>query len=521
MSTQHAAFWDNPESQGNTPVIRHAPDQHNYHLPDSDQLSHMRGSKVGRFATIPAANRDGTSKGFDPTVAGPVHVDPDAPDGGVIFDPNNVRKGDVNRAVNASQYAHQAFYALGTPAPLMGIGRNKLAGYGQHQSNGFDVDRGPNPHMPNTYVTPSAENGRQAEIPSFVANGYGPGLASAPQYRAQEEQALNPVPPLGQLPPLGPVQMAAPQPMQAPQPQQPQYATPGYFPPQQPQPQHYPPPQYAQPPQSYAPPPMDPAMQAMMAGMVGLQNTVAALAAQVQQGQRAPLPPTTGVSQNPLPVGRPPVPLSTMPVEMQQGRRGGRGQYDKDDRDDGDFEDTARPIRKQVKRNKQTQEIESEEDNSREERSLVSRRNRENEDEGRQTVRQVEEHNQEPEGVIYGFESLELPFVDGPIARKAKKKVIFEIPGAGNHMAQFHDVIVSKECVVLVYDTRYEEGTQYIPPELGEVVITVRAMGKDKNGKDAKSYKVSSMGFSYSFGVFDHIVLVKNEEEQVDYEDDK
>lgn len=509
MSTQHADFWDNPDSADNTPVIRHAPDTHNYHLPDSDQLSHMRGSKVGRFATIPAANKDGTSKGFDPTVAGPVHVDPDAPDGGVIFDPSNVRKGDVNRAVNLAQYAHQAFYALGTPAPLMGVGRKKLAGYGQHQNNGFDVDRGPNPHMPHTYVTPSAENGRQAEIPSFVANGYGPGQASAPQYRAQEEQALNPVPPLGQLPPLGPTQVPAPHMVPAPQPQ---YTTPAYLPPQQPQPHHYPPPQYPQPPQSYTPPPMDPNLQAMMQGMVGLQQTVAALANQVNQQRQ--LPPTTGLSPTPLPTARQQVSLSTQPVENRGGQK---SRYDKDDEG---FDNTARPIRKQVKRNKDTQEIEGEEETA-DDRSLVRRRAGVEDDGRRQTVREVEQSQQEPEGVIFGFESLELSFVDGPIARKAKRKVIFEIPGAGNHMAQFHDVIVSKECVVLVYDTRYEEGTQYIPPELGEMVITVRVLGKDKNGKDAKSYKVSSMGFSYSFGVFDHIVLVKNEEEQVDYEGDK
>lgn len=506
MST-HAAFWDNPESADNTPVIRHAPDAHNYHLPDYDQLSKMRGSKVGKFAIIPAANKDGTSKAFDPTVAGPVHVDPDAPDGGVIFDPAEVGKHDLNRAVNSSTYAHQAFYQLGTPAPLLGIGRNKQAAYYGHQQNAFDVDRGPNPHMPGTYVTPRAT---ELPAPAFVANGYGGGPAynNNPLYRAQEEQALNPVPSLNSLPPLGPTPMAGPAPMPAPQQPQPQYPYP------QPQPQQAPPGYYA-PPQAYAPPPMDPNLQAMMQGMVGLQQTVQALAQQINQ--RPPLmPPTTGMSENPLPKGRP-VGLSTQPVEDQRGARH-RGQPVDDDEYN---QESARPIRKQVTRSKQNQEIVDEEQDDTRDRSLVRRRHREEEEERPQTMRDVERHNAEPEGVIYGFESLDLPFVDGPIARKAKKRVVFEIPGAGNHMAQFHDVIVSKECVVLVYDTRYEEGTQYVPPELGEVVITVRVLGKDKNGKDSKSYKVCSMGFTYSFGVFDHIVLVKQDDETVDYDDDE
>ena len=512
MST-HAAFWDNPDAQDNTPVIRHAPDAHNYHLPDYDQLSKMRGSKVGKFAIIPAANKDGTSKAFDPTVAGPVHVDPDAPDGGVIFDPNEVRKQDLNRAVNQSTYAHQAFYQLGTPAPLLGIGRNKMAAFAGHHQNAFDVDRGPNPHMPNTYVTPRAA---ELPAPAFVANGYGGGPASHnPLYRAQEEQALNPVPPLNSLPPLGPAPVAGPAPLPAPQ--QPQYPQPqqAYQPP--PGQPGGPPPGYYAPPQAYAPPPMDPNLHAMMQGMVSMQQQIAALTGQL--AQRPPLmPPTTGMSDNPLPKGRP-VALSTQPVEETRGRR-----YQGQPVDDDEYnEESARPIRKQAVKGRPVEEDDEDEvKHEARDRSLVRRSRRDEDDEPRgQTIREVERHNAEPEGVIYGFESLELPFVDGPIGRKAKKRVVLEIPGAGNHMAQFHDVIVSKECVVLVYDTRYTEGTQYMPPELGETVITVRVLGKDKNGKDSKSYRVCSMGFNYSFGVFDHIVLVKQDEEPVDYDEEK
>lgn len=497
----HASFWDNPGSAGDSPVVRHAPDAHNYHLPDPEQVRSMRGSKVGRFAVIPAANHDGTSKGFDPTVAGPVHVDPDAPDGGVIFDPDTVRKRDVNDAVARSYYPHQAYYQLGKSAPELGIGRVKQAQQAQaaYTQNGFDVDHGPNPHMPGAYVTPSAQPGRLSEIPSFVANGYGGGPASYnPTYRAQEEQAVTPVPSFGAQPPA---QMPAPQPAENAQPQQ-------YAPQPQPQ-QHYqpppvqyaPPPQYHQAPQLYAPPPMDPNMQAMMQGIVALQQTVGALTQQVNA--RPQLPPTTGLSRSPLPVARPV--LGTQPVGYAEGGAAARRGPD-DDFDD----EAARPIRKQVKRNKQTQDVEDEEEAPRQ-----SRRARPEEPEERQTLREYHEADREPEGVIVGFETLNMKFVTGPMPHKAKRQVVFEIPGAGKHMARFHDVIESKECVVLVYDTRYEEGQQYEPPELDEVDIILHVP------QTKKTYTVRSMGFSFALGVLDCIVLVKQAAEKLDYDDDK
>lgn len=514
--SEHAAWWDNPDAQGDdSPVIRHAPDAHNYHVPDSEQMGKMprMRSRSGRFALIPAANRDGSSKGFDPTVAGPVHVDPDAPDGGVVFDPDSVRKSDVNRAVAHAVYPHQAYYQLGTAAPLLGVGTKKQAAYAAqaYAQNGFDVDTGRNPHMPNTYVTPSSssQTGRLSEVPTFVANGYGGGPASYnPTYRAQEEQAVNPVPPLNSLPPLGPSMVPGPQPVQTPQPMQqpPQHLAqaPQAYP--QPQPQ-YPQPQagYYAPPNPYQPPPLDPNMQAMMQGMVAMQQQMAALAQQVNRP--AVLPPTTGLSPVPLPTRAPQ--LTTQPVEQ------GRGRQPHPDSEDFDDE-AARPIRKQVKRNKTTQDIEAEEDTG---RSLVRRTVREHEQEEPQTVREYQEQDREPEGVIVGFESLGMKFVNGPLGNKPKKQVVFEIPGAGKHMARFHDVVDGGGCVVLIYDTRYEEGQQYVPPELDEnTPITLHI----KTGKDqVKTYKVGSMGLNYSCGVFDHIVMVKVGDQAVNYEADE
>lgn len=480
--TQQAAWWGDPsQSDKDGPVVRHAPDPTQYHYPDSDQLGKMRGSKVGRFAVVPAANNDGTSKGFDPTVAGPVHIDPDAPDGGVIFDPSTVRKSQINSVVEQVVYPHQAYYLLGQPA-----NRQKAAAAPAEFLNT------PAPvaasHRPGSYIVPHA-------------NGVG---RQFPTQFAQEEHHVQPVP----IPPLASLQMPAQvnrptdaQPYQAPMhpqggegmpPQQPQYQPP-------PAQYHQMPPQYAQPPayvnhgQYPALPPMDPNMQGMMHQMAGLQQAVAALLNNAQR-PAAPAP-------QPLPVGLPPVatvpgqrpaqPRRTVPVETNE--------YD---------EDAARPIRKQVRRNKETQEIEEVEDDP---RSLI-RRSQEDDDRPQTTRDVAAARRGEPEAIIAGFETLDLKFVVGPLPLKAKRQVVFEIPGAGRQMARFHDVVVSKACIVLVYDTRYEDGNQYEPPETLDAPMTLHVTSLKK------AFRVSSMGLNYSLGVFDHIVLVRHPDDQVELE---
>ncbi len=99
---------------------------------------------------------------------------------------------------------------------------------------------------------------------------------------------------------------------------------------------------------------------------------------------------------------------------------------------------------------------------------------------------------------------------------------MWEIPQAGKHLTRFHDVIVSKNNVALIYDTRYEEGTQYEPPELDDVAFDIHLEGKDAKGKKSTStYNVSAMGFSFSMGVFDVIVLVRNHAGPVDPHDEE
>lgn len=453
-----ASWWDNPtKAGGDSPVVRHAPDDDQYHVPDSDMMGKMRGARPGRFAIIPAANPDGTSKAFDPTVAGPVHVDPNAPDGGVIFDPEAVRKSDVSRAVSSAKYPHQAYYQLGTPPQLLGREYTVQPPEAQPRTN--------NVLPPGAYLAPAAAtDGRQA-APQPVAQPV-PYQAPAPQpVKTAQEEPVSPTP--------------MPQP--APVPQFPNQS----YPPAMPYP--YPPP--------------DPNVQLLMRGMADLSAVVGGLVA----AQRTPPPPaTTGLSPNPLPVGPPPQ-LATLPVELR-----GRARHGADDYSD----ESARPIRRRAPRRDEGDEPPQAQPQQTQARD---------QDEPPQTLAAYRADQVQGEDVIVGFEALRIPCVKGPLAVKPKKQVVWHYPTAGTHMTRFHDVIVAKENIVLVYDTRYEDGQQYLPPVMDDAKFKITvgrpdaAAGGKKN--QPQDYVVSSMGFTWSWGVFDVICLVRHHDEEVGYTD--
>ena len=478
----HASFWDNPGQGDDTPVIRHAPDTQNYHYPDWDQLSKMRGSKVGAFAVIPAANNDGTSKGFDADEPGVVHVDPDAPDGGAIVDLAQVSQRDMNTALAQSVYPHQVFYRLGMPALLYKQG-------GAYERPSVPEPPRVNPVLPNTYVVPkAADNGVQMPIGGMTpVPGYNPQFA-----HAQEEPSVIPNQ-LGQPPQLQIPQQSA-QPVATPAPPQ-QMAQPMAQPVQ---PQMHP--QYA----GY-PPPMDPQMQSML---LQLTQTVQGLSAQVQQMQHQKQAEVGGLVRVPqlasVPVGRPhnamAVPLNVYPIG--QGPKNKRRRQDDDD-DDGVFQDDSVPIGQRPDHDLNAPPQSN---------SMVRREQRQ------QRLRDYQQAQSEEElgptdAFITGFETLKMPFVTGPLPHKAKHQVFFEFEGIGKQSARYHDVIESDHCVALVYDTRYEDGTQYLPPDLGDKQIRLHVPHLKK------TFTVSSMGFTYACGVLDHIVLVKHDEEALDIGD--
>lgn len=429
-------------------VVAHTPDETQYHYPDNSQTSHMRGG-IGAGVIIPRANDDGTSKGFDGRVAGTVHVDPEAPDGGTIVDLTQLSQGKLREAFRQSEMPHQVYYALGQSPHA----------FKQNQSRSMaqaPVSSTPrsNPHVPTgTYVVPSSSaDGTQQFNQAF-----------------QEIRPVTPVPPLQRQSDAAPAYTPAPvteaRPVVSPAP---------YSPPQQyaPQPtQEYVPqqPQWGQQPPQYAPAPTPPGQYDQVMQQIGqLSHVVSGLANQLGQMQNAqwnqvaaqPIVPPQPVQQAPQPQLNT-APRATVP-KLRTGER-------------------AQPL-------------------------VLGGANDQADDEVSNEPQTLAKQDAAREGIVVGFETLGLPFIKGPFGEKARKSVYFDIPGAGTMAAKYHAVIESPDCLILVYDSRYEEGTQYVPPALGETPIAVQLF-QGKN-KENKKFSCTSPGLAFSLGVLDIVLLL-------------
>ncbi len=470
--------WWNPDSpQDGKPLRRNAPTLTQYHHPDQRQLERMR-TGIGTPVIVPKATADGGSPAFNANEPGVVHVDPDAPDGGAIVDLTHLNRGSMRQALATSRFPHQVFYQLGVAPSVVGRGFNQPAVAEPTRDN---------PLMPGQYVAPkAAEDGGQGyatHTPSYgavapqVVSGYSAPLPS-PAFQVAQESYMNPIPP---LPPLGGPQPVAPAPappqvqQYVPQPQ-PQYAPPA------PQP-YYPPPQ----PQYGPPPGPDPTMMAMMqqlnstlSGLATGLSTVTQKVAAIEQGPRPNFPAPSSIAAR----------ARTRPAEDNP--------YAAEARTNSTFDDsTMRPIpRGQQAREEGVGEYEE------------PRRVARDEAPSRQTLSDLREEPRD--GIIVGFESLKLPYVIGPKGLKPRRQVFFELPGVGNHAVRYHDVVVGKNNLTLVYDARYEDGDMYVPPELGENEIRVHVPHLKK------TFLVNSLGLTFPLGVFDQVVMPKHGEEPLD-----
>jgi len=133
-----------------------------------------------------------------------------------------------------------------------------------------------------------------------------------------------------------------------------------------------------------------------------------------------------------------------------------------------------------------------------------------------QTVSQVQQEAHEEEvrsKVITGFETLEMSFVNGPLPVKPKKEVYFEMPNMGTMAARYHEIQDGGTCLALIYDTRYEDGYQFMPPALGDAKIKMTVP------KENKIYYCSSVGIHFNCGVLDIVVLFKHTQEDNNMEE--
>jgi hypothetical protein len=102
------------------------------------------------------------------------------------------------------------------------------------------------------------------------------------------------------------------------------------------------------------------------------------------------------------------------------------------------------------------------------------------------------------------FSTLGIPFLASAVPAKPAFTVYFEFAQLGTMSARYHQVVDAKECLVLVYDSRFEYGQQYLPPNLGpEQTISV---GVAETGS---SYNVASLGLSWTLGCLDFVLLIK------------
>lgn len=146
--------------------------------------------------------------------------------------------------------------------------------------------------------------------------------------------------------------------------------------------------------------------------------------------------------------------------------------------------------------------------------SLVAAVNHMNEKSMEPPVEQApepEDKAPEPElDLISGLASLKIEFLSEGGPQRPKYETYFEMPKMGTMSARYHAVIAGKDCLALIYDTRFEDGFQYLPPTLGEDEITVSV----PNLEDAV-YTCSSLGLHWTLGCLDIIILIRiNKDEE-------
>jgi len=101
-----------------------------------------------------------------------------------------------------------------------------------------------------------------------------------------------------------------------------------------------------------------------------------------------------------------------------------------------------------------------------------------------------------------GFDSLAIPDL-GPSPVKPQHKLTFDLGEGGKLTSWYHWVNEQDDGLFLIYDTRFDYGTVFEPPNLGE-----RRPIRVTHTATSRSWDVYSLGFVHSFGVFNIINLV-------------
>lgn len=115
----------------------------------------------------------------------------------------------------------------------------------------------------------------------------------------------------------------------------------------------------------------------------------------------------------------------------------------------------------------------------------------------------MSQQEQETDG---NFVDTKIPFLTAK-PQKPQYETYFEMEKMGTMAARYHAVVPGQDCIALIYDTRFEDGFQYLPPSLAEEKITV-SVPKLNNAV----FKCSSLGLHWSLGCLDVVILIKHED---------
>ena len=102
---------------------------------------------------------------------------------------------------------------------------------------------------------------------------------------------------------------------------------------------------------------------------------------------------------------------------------------------------------------------------------------------------------------IAEFPVLDIPFLDANAGHPCKPgvEVVFQSKAMkAVFAAKYHEVLVIDDILVVVYDTRYEEGMQFLPVEDPENVLNITVKRK---GSTAVSGEYISLGIDFQLGV--------------------
>ena len=115
----------------------------------------------------------------------------------------------------------------------------------------------------------------------------------------------------------------------------------------------------------------------------------------------------------------------------------------------------------------------------------------------------VVEEDEQAEVVESGTDT-QIPFLTAK-PQRPQYETYFEMAKMGTMSARYHSVVEGQDCIALIYDTRFEDGFQYLPPNLGEEKIGV-SVPRLNNTK----FMCSSLGLHWSLGCLDVVILIKH-----------